>query len=813
MKLGRLNRRLDRRRNRRPASPSLRLIGCALAGWAAAAVPLAAPVAWAVEKAGGDAAREYAVPAGPLGDALARFAAAAGEALSFDPQLLAGMRSAGLHGRHTVAGGFSQLLAGSGFEAVGRPGGGYSLRRLPNPAGAELLPPVTVTTTLYGSKEAVLLGDSAASVGVTTAEDIQNSQLRSFRDSFRRLGNVMDGDWTDAGFIIRGVSSEGFVPGGAPVGALTIDGVQQTLNGMRRGARGLWDVEQVEIYRGPQSTFGGRAAMAGTIAIKTKDPTFQREAEIAGSLGSNRLYGSAVMVNAPFLNNQVAVRLAAEFERSRNDLNYPTYEQFSRHDDLTTDRYYNIRGKVLLTPERMPDTRALLSYSFAYDAPTPRDIASGATYDLKAKRGDFNAPTYAEARSTRVHNVGLEITHDIADSLRLTSLTGMHNSYTDRPSVNEGTPGEINVIRGGQDDRLTTQEFRLNYDSGRWKAVGGAYAGYQFYDTTFERTLSSLRNDKQYLKRETANLAAFGEATYEFAPGWKATAGGRVDYTRQDSSHLNLRRQPLAAPTAVVLSDYDSRIEEVNFVPRLGLSRSFGEDHSVGVTYSQGFRPGGYGYNSATAKAYSYDPEKAENYELYYKGRLLDGQLMLNANLFYTRYSDQQVEMRLDPADPFSRQITNAASSRSWGFEIEPSWRVTRELSAFLSVGYVNTKFIDFNEVNYGDLSGKPFPEAPKWTVGFGGQYAFDNGLRLGADAKFTSDHLARFGTPPQDDLKSRFIANAQAGYATEGWDVALSVNNLFDQRYYTYFDSVGGTDYATLGAGRSVLGVVKIRL
>ena len=91
---------------------------------------------------------------------------------------------------------------------------------LVEPLSIKSLPPVTVTTTLYGSKEAVLLGDSAASVGVTTAEDIQNSQLRSFRDSFRRLGNVMDGDWTDAGFIIRGVSSEGFVPGGAPVGAL-----------------------------------------------------------------------------------------------------------------------------------------------------------------------------------------------------------------------------------------------------------------------------------------------------------------------------------------------------------------------------------------------------------------------------------------------------------------------------------------------------------------------------------------------------------------------------------------------------------------
>lgn len=91
------------------------------------------------------------------------------------------------------------------------------------------------------------------------------------------MANVMDGDWADAGFIIRGVSSEGLVPGSAPLATLYIDGVQQTVRGARRGARGLFDVEQVEVYRGPQSTLSGRAAMAGAIYIKTKDPTFERK--------------------------------------------------------------------------------------------------------------------------------------------------------------------------------------------------------------------------------------------------------------------------------------------------------------------------------------------------------------------------------------------------------------------------------------------------------------------------------------------------------------------------------------------------------
>lgn len=661
---------------------------------------------------------------------------------------------------------------------------------------------------IYGAKDANTLNDTSASVGVTTAEDIENFQIRTFRDAFRRLANVMDADWNDAGFVIRGVSSEGFVPGGAPVASLYVDGILQTTDGTRRGARGLWDVEQVEVYRGPQSTQSGRAAMAGAIYIKTKDPTFEKEAEISGTVGTNNLVGTAFMVNMPLVDNQLAIRMSGSFERSKSDLDFPTYEQFNRYEDLTTDLNYNIRGKILFQPSEMPETRALLSYSFTHDAPVTHDIGSGPGFKLDDDRGDFNIPAFTEQRSTRVHNVGLEVTHEFSDKLRLTSLTGLTNSYTERPSVNQGTPGQgpgpFNVVDGDQDDLLFTQEVRLNYEGDKVTWVGGLYGSYQNYETTFDRTFNSV-NDYNLMWRETTNLAAFGEFTYEFVPSWKITAGGRLDYADQHADHLNTR-----TTLAKRIVEYSTDIEEFNFVPKIGISKDFGEFHTAGLTYSQGFRAGGYGLRLAPANSplppepYYYDPEKASSYELFYKGRFLDERLTLNANAFYTEYTDQQVEFRLDPNDPFSRVITNAASSRAYGFEIEPNFQVTDQFSAFASIGYTNTQFKDFKHFQYGDVSGEPFPEAPEWTVGVGGHYIFENGFYVGADAKYTSSYFARFGTPPRDEIDARVIVNAQAGYKSEKWEINAFVENLLDERYYTFLDHVGANDFATLGAGRT---------
>lgn len=650
---------------------------------------------------------------------------------------------------------------------------------------------------LYGSKETNTLSDSSSSVAVTTAEDIESYQIYNFRDAFRTHANIMDADWNDAGFIIRGVNSEGLTPGGGPLASVYIDGVEQTVNGVRRGARGLWDVEQMEIYRGPQSTLSGRAALAGAVYIKTKDPVYERQAELSGTYGNNNLIGTSVMFNLPIIDNELAFRFAASFEESENDINYPDYSGFDRYEDFIHDTYYNIRGKLLYEPGIIPGLRSLFSYSFSHDSPTLDDIAGpGLSYDWNDRRGDFNLPAYTEDRSNDVHNVGFENTYDFNDMLRLTSLSGFTHSLVDRSSVNEGTLGETDVTSGDQEGWLATQELRLNYTGDRWDWVGGLYASYEDHKAEFNRVVTAYgREEESRSTRQTANFAIFGEATYEFIPTWYVTAGGRADYTTQDTTEYFERNSSV--------TEHEGSFEEFNLIPKLGLSKDLAETQTVGVTYSQGFRTGGSGIDRDPVEGgiYTYDPETASTYEFFYKGRFLDERLILNANVFYTEYNDQQVEI-LTSSSPYATRVVNAASSESYGFEIEPHFDVSENLSVFASVGYVHTEFKEFDGA-LGDLSGFPFPEAPEWSVAFGGHYRFANGFYVGGDVKYTSSYLSSLGQVvfPLDYIDARVLVNAQAGYKTENWEINFFAENLLDETYFTHIDS----DYAgTLGDRRS---------
>ena len=653
---------------------------------------------------------------------------------------------------------------------------------------------------VYGSRTSNTLEDTLSSVGVVSRQDIEDLDLRNFREAFRTLGNVMDSDWTDGGFIIRGINSEGLTPGGNPLASLYIDGAQQTVNGARRGARGVWDVEQVEVYRGPQSTLSGRASLGGAIYVKTRDPEFEWGGSVRGIYGEDDLKNAALAFGGPLVDGQLAFRVAAEYQtREDSDISYPTYESFDRYDDYVTDEYYQVRGKLLYLPGNSPDTRALLSYSFSEDSPSPRDIAGpvlGFEYD--EHRGDVNIPVYAEPRTADNDNAILEINHAINPALRFTSLTTWSDSDTERPSVNEGSAGETEVTKGDQLQELFTQEFRVNYEGGRFNGVAGLY----FADDQAE--LNSTRNafgrfDVSSGTRDTTNYAAFGEVTYRFTETWRLIAGGRADYTDQEETSFFSRN-------GQVSTDKHSAFDEFVFLPKLGIAHDLDDRQVLGFTVQQGFRTGGAGVQTSTGREFEYDPEFTWNYELSYKGNFDSGRLSVSANVFYSDWEDQQVELQEVPLDFASTITVNAAGSESYGFELETRYQFTPVLSGFASVGYVNTEFTDFVDASLGDLTGFPFPEAPEWNVALGGRYENEAGFYVGADAKYIDEYLARFGSPPQETLDSYWVANAQLGWRSSHWDLSLFAENLLDEEYYVYNDrSAAGDIAATLGFPRRI--------
>jgi len=463
---------------------------------------------------------------------------------------------------------------------------------------------------IYGARMPTTLMDTQASVAVITEESLIEKDIQNIRDAFRLMGNVIDSDWVDSGFVIRGVNSEGLTPGLAPLASIYVDGAPQTVQGARRGLRGLWDVQQVEVYRGPQSTLSGRASLAGAIYLKTNDPTFEWDSAARATYGEHETAEVAVAGGGPLLDNVLAFRVAAEYQRRESDLNYQGYEMWDAFDDFKTDEYYQIRSKLLLTPGT-GGTRALLSYSFGHDSPMYDDIAGpGFGFEYSDRRGDLNAatPVFQENRSADTHNATLEVTHPFSDALSFTSITSF--SYTDmrRPSINAGTPGEIDIAVGYEKEKLATQELRLNYDGEALSWVAGLYAAYDQSRTDRMTNSPFGRIDYSRPKNFSCNLAVFGEATYEVAPGWEVTGGGRLDYEAQTRNYYALRDfDDPNTPDRLTIGE--SKNDQFTFLPKAGLVHRFMNEQSLGFTVQRGYRSGGAGVDPSDGSAYTFKPE------------------------------------------------------------------------------------------------------------------------------------------------------------------------------------------------------------
>lgn len=671
------------------------------------------------------------------------------------------------------------------------------------------------TIVLYGDRTTTDSADTNSSVAIVTGTQLAEPTISTYRDVFRRAANVQAGDFVESGFVIRGINSEGQTPGGlgTPLASYYIDGVQQTVEGTRRGVNSVFDAEQIEIFRGPQSTLSGRSALAGSIYLRTKDPEFERSGKVELTYGSNNRKSVGIAFGDVLAPN-LAYRISGEFYEKDNDLNYPSYERFSRYEDIAKDEQSTVRGKLLW--QATDSTQVLFSYSHSEGNPKPNDIAgenwSAASTGYDARRGDvwgsilpdaFAAvlpefPVFQDVRNTTVDNFGVEVTHDINANLSFTALTGYSKSITDRHSINEGTSGEFFTVDGEFDQELFTQEFRFNYDSDSLRWVGGLYLGKEKQGAFRNATLPNFstflpENQFSLNSADLFNAAIFGEVAYEFAPSWTVIAGGRIDYFDQEQSAS-------LTTDGVLTSNSVSSFSDTVFIPKIGIEYALPNDNKVALIYQEGYRPGGSGIISATGAQYTYEAESAKNLELSYRGRAMQGQLSFAASLFYQDWDNQQVEVGTFP-DNF---VTNAGKSNSYGAELELAYAAKNMLDLYGSIGLLHTEFDTFSAggIDYGGLA---FPGAPESSIAIGYRWGKDTGWFSAGSVKYTSSSLSRIesGVAVPATLGSFTTVDLSVGYAWDNSVLTAYVTNATDEEYFTY-ESGPGT-YASLGDRREI--------
>ncbi|MDC7788144.1 TonB-dependent receptor [Rhodoplanes sp. TEM] len=791
-----------------------------LAGWPRIAAPLAALLGLAAADPALAQARDtarpaaaeagtptsFSIPRQPLAGAIDAFVRVTGWQVGFSSAAAGDFVSPAVEGTMTPGAALQRLLHGSGlvYRMTGpttativsafaqAPDGGGE-------AGVVLLDAITV----QGEKVARDYFRTYTSIGVVTGQEIQELGIPDLKRSFELLANVRSAPANrgNNGFVIRGLNSEGVTQptNSAPIISVVIDGAIQNGEATRRGARGVWDVEQIEVLRGPQSTLQGRNSLGGAVLVKTKDPTFTPEAIVEGQVGTDEWKSGAFAVSGAVVPNQVAVRIAGQTFREEKAITYTDPSVAS----LGRDEFDQIRGKVLVTPEWAPGLTGLFTVSHTRDKPAVTAVTGP---DFFARRFD-STNSSVEFRETKVNNYVADLSYEVAPGWTVKSLT----AYVDTAaaiSTPNGASFQRAEVRDGGD---FSQDLRLVFDPAGW-AVSGVFGlfGGRFTNDTKSRIDTTafgfpLLIQDLTLANRTESVAGYADLRFRFAERWTLIAGGRI------------LRDKVSNSTDGVALDFDTFMnvalnqsgttENTVFLPKGGLAYDLTPDQTLAATINRGYRAGFAEAVAGTGSVNTVAPEFLWSYELAWRSRWLDNRLQLNANVFWYDYTDQQIVVD-NPLVRGTSITQNAGKSHVYGAEIEGRARVTDELTMFGSLGLLRTRF-DEAVTFSGDFSGNQFPESPTVTAAIGGIWKHHTGFFVAGDVSYTHGYYSA-GDPGNDPMRwvgSFTVANARVGWETKHATVSVFVRNLFDEQYLTSISAPSGGVYneATIGDGRLV--------
>ena len=763
--------------------------------------------------------RQIELPAQPLDAALLEIGALYDIDIVAPDLLTAGKAAPALRGALTAEEAVSRLLSGSQLVAERSDAGAFVVaeQRFTEADreryGADI---VVETITVFGQKRELSLKDTTASVAVFQERFARDLTFTELTDLYRITPNVGQLDSSEGGFSIRGVPVFGGVgnAGVAQSSALYVDDIFQSVLGIEGGPSGIFDIEQVEIYRGPQSTVQGRNTLMGAVLVRTQDPAYDWSAKgrFEYSEFNTQRYGLAF--GGPVIDDAVAFRVASDFRTTDGFVRNPV----TGRDDQDADDALTLRGKLLIEPTDRFSALATYVYSEG-DAST--GLGSGVVQgpDFFERQVSVDNPVLQEIET---HNTALKLHYEVSDNLSIESVT----TYSDAAEVSaprfELDPVSTTLLDIGSDsEEIITTDLRLLYDQGPLNLVGGFF--YFNREQFGDRDLSGrlvirpgvLETDFRLLTtfaQQTENFAFYIDGDFDITDRLSVLFGGRYDrekFEQQNEStttanpeipFIGLVNEPL------VILNADTTFDA--FLPKAGLRYDITDTQTIGFVVQRGYRSGGAGI-SAAGDPFEFDSEFVWNYELSYRANFFDGRATFNANAFYIDWTDQQVSTGAG----VNIVTVNAASSRLWGIEGELYAYPTEALTLFATLGYNNTKLTDFASVDP-LLTGNEFPRSPEFQTSFGAVYKNEQGVFASFDGTYVSEAFSDAENSPgplnpsDNRLASYVVFNAKAGYEADRWALYGFVRNAFDEEYALLINQ---DDFRSGGLGSAVLGAPQV--
>ncbi|OBU85515.1 TonB-dependent receptor [Chromobacterium subtsugae] len=631
------------------------------------------------------------------------------------------------------------------------------------------LPAVTVT----GEKINRSLQDTTTAV--TVLRDADKGEVKSVYDAAAATPNA---SLNGAGIVnIRGVEGTGpgtgyntLVSGSRPRVSTTVDGMAESWTGQRYVDASPWDVEQIEVLRGPQSTTQGRNTMAGSIVVNTKDPASDWEGALrAGYEDKGGRATLAGMVSGP-ITDELAFRVTAEGLNGHSYIDYPGQMPWDG-SDINHSSY---RGKLLWKPSALPGFSAKLTVSHRKDKGDYLNYVDGNYFDYQYHR----LSTQARYQDSSNNTISTDLQYQFNDAWSAHLLVG----HADNVSAFKDT--DTPPLNMRLDEKSDTVEARLAYapQNGWLSGMMGVY----HYDR--DQSLRTFQFPNLLAKDRLKTEALYGEATLALSDKWSLNLGGRVEREMQ-------RRHTLFNPDTAAQNQASYNVGETLFLPKAGLSYRYSPDTTLGLTARKGYNAGGSGLDNNYVY-YTYNKEEVTAYELSSRSAFLDNRVSLNANAFFNQYTGYQAIL--------ASRFTNIPEGQSYGLELETKARVTPTLTVNAGLGLLNTKVTGTDAANPG-IMGNQFNYAPHMTVNLGFKQRLPRNFYVGGSLNRVGSYYSEITNDPSLKAGDYTVVNLNTGYEDARWGVRAYVNNLTNRGVLYAQIASRGNNLGVVGAPRTV--------
>lgn len=654
-------------------------------------------------------------------------------------------------------------------------------------------------------REASLQG-TAISISAFTSAELQQAgiqtteQLTGFTPGLNIQRDVI------GKVVIRGIGTENFTVAGDPGVAIMLDDVYLARSSV--SIFDLFDLERVEVLRGPQGTLYGRNATGGAMNFISSKPTDSLEGYVNADLGEYSKERFEGAISGP-LGDSLKGRIAflSHQRDGFTDNIFPGVESGLKElddKDLWAARAH-LRWEpssdltINLSADAYRDDSNPVPYKYVDDpliyfggAPFPNPLAN--QLRTVSQGYEFDIPGFDRSlnNANRQEQTGIQLRIDwnLNDTLSLTSITGYRE--TDFEWLNDGDGIEAYLVNYFQIDnsQQSTQEFRLSSDGERMNWVAGIYYLGEESDSFLGIPLPlgaglplAILIDGE---SETEAYAVFGEMSWSLSERLSLTLGARYSYEDKTVFYVD-DRTSLGAPLASVDDDDNWSA----FTPKLGLDYFVNDSTMLYASLTQGFKSGGF---NMLAVQPSYDEEEVLSLEAGIKTRFADGRLQLNASAFHYWYDDLQVGKVVN----LNAVIENAAEATIYGGEVEFRALVTDQFDVNVAISILETEYDEFVSEDK-DLPGAPavslagndLPRAPGLTSSLGATYSIPIGpgqVELWGNWQYTD---SQFFTPfnrATFEQGSYNVFNASVTWraSEDRWHVSLYGANIGDEDYFT---------------------------